>query len=255
MVRTIFITGASSGFGAACARAFAARGDRLILAARRSESLQALAAELAEKTAVHPIVLDVRERAAVEAAIAALPAEFAAVDVLINNAGLALGLEPSPRVDLDDWDTMVDTNIKGVMYCTRLLLPGMVERNLGHIVNIGSTAGAWPYPGGNVYGATKAFVAHLTRNLRADLLGSRVRVSCIAPGMAETEFSRVRFKGDDERAAKVYADTEPLSAEDIADIVVWVTGLPPHVNVNALEVMSVFQSWGPLAIYRGGDHS
>jgi 3-hydroxy acid dehydrogenase / malonic semialdehyde reductase len=253
MSKTVFITGASSGFGAACARAFAARGDRLVLAARRSEPLQALAAELAGQAAVHPVILDVRDRTAVEAAVAALPAQFSQVDVLVNNAGLALGLEPSHQVNLDDWDTMVDTNIKGLMYCTRLLLPGMVERNRGHVVNIGSTAGAWPYPGGNVYGGTKAFVAQFTRNLRADLLGTRVRASCIAPGMAETEFSRVRFKGDAQRADQVYADTEPLTADDIAGIVLWVTGLPPHVNVNTLEVMSVFQSWGPLAVYREGE--
>ncbi len=252
MPKTVFITGASSGFGAACARAFGARGDRLVLAARRDEPLQALAQELAEQAAVHPLVLDVRDREAGQVAVAGLPEKFRAVDVLVNNAGLALGLEPSHRVNLDDWDTMVDTNIKGLMYCTRLLLPGMVERNRGHIVNIGSTAGSWPYPGGNVYGGTKAFVAQFTRNLRADLLGSRVRASCIAPGMAETEFSMVRFKGDAQRAEQVYADTEPLTAGDIAEIVVWVTSVPPHVNINHLEVMSVFQSWGHLAVHRGG---
>jgi len=252
MAKTVFITGASAGFGAACARAFAARGDRLVLAARREEPLQALAAQLATSAAgVHPLQLDVRDRARVAATIAGLPAAFAEVDVLINNAGLALGLEPAHQVDLDDWETMVDTNIKGLMYCTRLLLPGMVERNRGHVVNVGSTAGAWPYPGGNVYGGTKAFVAQFTRNLRADLLGTRVRASCIAPGMAETEFSTVRFKGNRALAEKVYADTEPLTAEDIAGIIAWVTDLPPHVNINHLEVMSIFQSWGPLAVHRG----
>jgi NADP-dependent 3-hydroxy acid dehydrogenase YdfG len=250
MADTVFITGASAGFGAACARALAARGDRLVLAARREDKLQALAAELADQTEVHSVALDVRDRDAVRQAVEGLPPEFAAIDVLVNNAGLALGLEPSHKVGLDDWDTMVDTNIKGLMYCTRALLPGMVERNRGHIVNIGSTAGAWPYPGGNVYGGTKAFVAQFTRNLRADLLGTRVRVSCVAPGMAETEFSDVRFKGDTERAEQVYADTEPLTAEDVAGIVAWLTALPPHVNVNHLEVMSVFQSWGPLAVHR-----
>lgn len=252
MAKTVFITGASSGFGAACARAFAARGDRLVLAARRSAPLHDLARELNERTEVHPLILDVRDREAVQASVATLPEEFREVDVLVNNAGLALGLEPSHQVDLDDWDAMVDTNIKGLMYCTRLLLPGMVDRNRGHVVNIGSTAGAWPYPGGNVYGGTKAFVAQFTRNLRADLLGTRVRASCIAPGMAETEFSMVRFKGDAQRADQVYADTEPLTAEDIAGIVVWVTSVPPHVNINHLEVMSIFQSWGHLAVHRGG---
>jgi len=253
MSRTVFITGASSGFGTAIARGFAARGEKLVLAARREQPLLDLAAELDDQAAgVLPLVLDVRDRQAVETAIATLPPAFSAVDILINNAGLALGLEPAHRVDLDDWETMVDTNVKGLMYCTRQLLPGMVARNRGHVVNIASTAGAWPYPGGNVYGATKAFVTQFTRNLRADLLGSRVRASCIAPGMAETDFSNVRFKGDSEKAATVYENTEPLTAEDIAEIVLFVTGLPEHVNVNTLEVMSVFQSWNHLAVHREG---
>ncbi len=251
MKKTVFITGASSGFGAACARAFAAQGDRLVLAARREDLLRQLARELESLAPVHPVVLDVRRRQAVQAAVAALPETFRQVDVLVNNAGLALGLEPSHQAHLDDWDTMVDTNIKGLIYCTRALLPGMVERNHGHVINIGSTAGAWPYPGGNVYGGTKAFVDQFTRNLRADLLGTRVRVSCVAPGMAETEFSSVRFKGDASRAGKVYERTEPLSADDVAGIVTWLTNLPPHVNVNHLEVMSIFQSWGHLAVHRG----
>ncbi len=250
MNRTVFITGASAGFGAACARLFAAQGDRLVLAARREEPLQALRDELAGLTEVHAIVLDVRRRKAVQEAMEGLPAEFREVDILINNAGLALGLEPAHETSLDDWDVMVDTNIKGLMYCTRFILPGMVARNRGHIVNIGSTAGAWPYPGGNVYGGTKAFVEQFSRNLRADLLGKQVRVTCLAPGMAETEFSMVRFKGDAAKAAQVYADTQALTAEDIAVIVAWVTGLPPHVNVNTLEVMSINQSWGHLAVHR-----
>ncbi|WP_305043760.1 SDR family NAD(P)-dependent oxidoreductase [Geoalkalibacter sp.] len=250
MARTVFITGASAGFGAACARAFAARGDRLVLAARRAERLQALVEELGPSTPIHCLALDVRDRAAVEQALASLPAEFAEVDVLINNAGLALGLEPAHQTDLDDWDVMVDTNIKGLMYCTRLLLPGMVARRRGHVVNIGSTAGDWPYPGGNVYGGTKAFVAQFTRNLRADLLGTGVRASCVAPGMAETEFSLVRFKGAAARADQVYADTQPLSAEDLARVILWVADQPPHVNINSLEVMSVDQAWGHLAVHR-----
>lgn len=250
MARTVFITGASSGFGAACAHAFAARGDRLVLVARRAPQLESLARQLAEITQVHPLVLDLRERAAVEGALAGLPADFAEVDVLVNNAGLALGLEPAHKTDLDDWDAMVDTNIKGLMYCTRLLLPGMVARRRGHVINISSTAGDWPYPGGNVYGGTKAFVAQFTRNLRADLLGTGVRASCVAPGMAETEFSMVRFKGDTERAEQVYADTRPLTAENLAEIIVWVASVPPHVNINSLEVMSVDQAWGHLAVHR-----
>lgn len=252
MKRTVFITGASSGFGAACARLFAAQGDRLILAARREAPLMALCNELAPKTAVHPLVLDVRRRKAVQEAVEGLPAEFREVDILVNNAGLALGLEPAHETSLDDWEAMVDTNIKGVLYCTRFLLPGMVARNRGHIVTIGSTAGSWPYPGGNVYGGTKAFVEQFSRNLRTDLLGTRVRVTCLAPGMAETEFSLVRFKGDAEKAAQVYADAEPLTADDIAAIVAWITSLPPHVNVNTMEVMSINQTWGPFAVHRAG---
>ena len=249
MERTVFITGASSGFGRACARRFGREGWRLILAARRQEVLRELQEELGA-TQVHVLPLDVRYRDAVETAVASLPEPFREVDILVNSAGLALGLEPAFRTDLDDWDTMVDTNIKGTMYCTRALLPGMVDRNRGHVVTIGSTAGTWPYPGGNVYGGTKAFVKKFAENLRADLLGTRVRVTNIEPGMAETEFSLVRFKGDPDQAAKVYQGTEPLTAPDIADIVWWVTALPGHVNVNSLEVMSINQAWGPYAIHR-----
>jgi 3-hydroxy acid dehydrogenase/malonic semialdehyde reductase len=248
--QTIFITGASAGFGAACARLFAAEGKRLVLAARRIDPLLALKEELEKKAEIHIVPLDVRDREAVQGAVEGLPERFREIDVLLNNAGLALGLEPAHQVNLDDWDTMVDTNIKGLMYCTRFVLPGMVDRNRGHIVNISSTAGAWPYPGGNVYGGTKAFVTQFSRNLRTDLLGTRVRVTCIQPGMAETEFSRVRFKGDDEAAAKVYADTEPLTAGDIAETVQWVVNRPAHVNINTLEIMSIYQTWAPFAVYR-----
>jgi len=251
--KTIFITGASSGFGAACARMFAKEGCRLILTARRIDPLIALQEELSVNCDVHIIPLDVRDREAVQGAISSLPERFRDIDVLLNNAGLALGLAPAHQVDLDDWDTMVDTNIKGLMYCTRFLLPGMVARNRGHIVNIGSVAGEWPYPGGNVYGGTKAFVTHFSRNLRADLLGTNVRVTCIEPGMAETEFSQVRFKGDAIKAAGVYRGTRPLKGEDIAETVRWVVSQPPHVNVNTLEVMSIDQSWGPFAIHREQD--
>lgn len=248
--KTIFITGASAGFGAACARMFATGGNRLILTARRIEPLLKLQEELAADAEILVIPLDVSDRTAVQGAIESLPERFRNIDLLINNAGLALGLEPAHRADLEDWETMVDTNIKGVMYCTRFILPGMVARNRGHIINISSTAGAWPYPGGNVYGGTKAFVTQFSRNLRCDLLGTRVRVSCIQPGMAETEFSKVRFKGDDEQAANVYRGTEPLTAEDIAETVRWIVSQPPHVNVNTLELMSIDQSWGPFAINR-----
>lgn len=248
--KTVFITGASAGFGVACARVFAEQGARLVLAARRIEPLLALQEELGGKSKVRVVALDVRDREAVQMTIDSLPESFSAIDVLINNAGLALGLEPAHQVDPDDWDIMVDTNIKGVMYCTRFVLPGMVSRNRGHIVNIGSTAGAWPYPGANVYGGTKAFVTQFSRNLRSDLLGTRVRVSCIQPGMAETEFSKVRFKGDDEKAAQVYEGTEPLTAEDIAETVLWVVNRPARVNINTLELMSIDQAWGPFAIHR-----
>jgi NADP-dependent 3-hydroxy acid dehydrogenase YdfG len=248
--KTIFITGASSGFGAACARMFATKGNRLVLTARRIDPLIRLQEELSTTCDVHIIPLDVSDREAVQGAIESLPERFRDIDVLLNNAGLALGLEPAHQVNLNDWETMVDTNIKGVMYCTRFVLPGMVARNCGHIVNISSTAGAWPYPGGNVYGGTKAFVTQFSRNLRCDLLGTKVRVTCIQPGMAETEFSKIRFKGNDEQAAGVYRGTEPLRAEDIAETVRWVVNQPPHVNINTLEVMSIDQTWGPFAIHR-----
>jgi len=252
IAQTIFITGASAGFGAACAKSFALPGNRLVLAARRIDPLIKLQEELSAACEVHIIPLDVRDREAVQGAVDGLPERFRAIDVLLNNAGLALGLEPAHQVSLDDWETMVDTNIKGLMYCTRFVLPGMVARNRGHIVNISSTAGAWPYAGGNVYGGTKAFVTQFSRNLRCDLLGTRVRVTCIQPGMAETEFSKVRFKGDEDKAAKVYEGTEALTAEDIAETVAWVVNRPAHVNINTLELMSIDQAWGPFAIHRSG---
>ncbi|NIN34749.1 MAG: SDR family NAD(P)-dependent oxidoreductase [Gammaproteobacteria bacterium] len=248
--KTIVITGASAGFGEACSRIFAVEGNRLILTARRIDRLEQLQKELSEKCDVHIVQLDVRDRSAVEAAIDALPEEYRAIDVLINNAGLALGLEPAHKVDINDWEVMVDTNIKGLMYCTRKVLPGMVERNNGHVVNISSTAGSWPYPGGNAYGGTKAFVTQFSRNLRADLLGTKVRVTCIQPGMAETEFSNVRFKGDTEMADKVYAGADPMTAEDIAEAVAWVVDRPAHLNINSIEMMPVHQSWGHLAVHR-----
>jgi 3-hydroxy acid dehydrogenase/malonic semialdehyde reductase len=172
------------------------------------------------------------------------------VDVLVNNAGLALGLEPAPRADLDEWERMIDTNTRGLAILTRLLLPGMVERGRGHVVNVGSVAGTYPYPGGNVYGATKAFVHQYSLNLRADLVGTGVRVTCVEPGMAETEFSLVRFQGDAARAAKVYEGVRPLSGEDVAEAILWCLALPAHVNVNAVELMPVQQAFSPFAISR-----
>lgn len=249
--RTLFVTGATAGFGLAIARLFAADGWRVVAAGRRADRLDALVAELGADRC-HPVVLDVRDAQAVTAAVDGLPARFAAIDLLVNNAGLALGLNPAQSADLEDWDRMVDTNCKGLMYVTRAVLPGMVARDSGHVVNIGSTAGEWPYPGGNVYGATKAFVRHFSLNLRADLFGTKVRVTDIEPGLVGgTEFSAVRFKGDAERAAAPYAGTDPLTPEDIADAVHWVATRPARVNVNTLQVMPVAQSFGPLRIHKG----
>jgi 3-hydroxy acid dehydrogenase/malonic semialdehyde reductase len=247
--RTVLVTGASAGFGAAIARRFATTGARVIVCARRVDRLAELTAELGPR--VHAIDLDVRDRAAIERAIGALPSAFAAIDVLVNNAGLAMGLEPAQRAALDDWDQMVDTNCKGLLYVTRVVLPGMVARGHGHVINIGSVAGSYPYPGGNVYGATKAFVHQFSLNLRSDLHGTGVRVTCVEPGMAGgTEFSTVRFGGDEDRARAVYAGMEPLSADDVAEAVHWATSVPAHVNVNTIELMSVAQSFAGFQVHR-----
>jgi 3-hydroxy acid dehydrogenase / malonic semialdehyde reductase len=244
----VFVTGASSGFGAAIARRFVADGARVVATARRIERLQALRQELGP--GLLPLQLDVRNRAAVERAVAALPAEFAEIDVLVNNAGLALGLQPAHKTDMEDWERMVDTNIKGLMYCTRALLPGMVARDRGHVVNLGSVAGEWPYPGGNVYGGTKAFVRQFSLNLKADLAGSKVRISEIEPGMADTEFSLVRFGGDAEKAKSVYAGTQPLTAADIADTVHWIVSRPAHVNINTISLMPTCQGFAGFTVKR-----
>ncbi|MCA1907549.1 MAG: SDR family oxidoreductase [Magnetospirillum sp.] len=247
--RTVFVTGATAGFGEAIARAYAKLGARLILCGRRQDRLAALAAELG--VPCHLLTLDVRERGAVEQAVATLPAPFAAVDVLVNNAGLALGLEPAHQADLDDWETMIDTNVKGLMYVTRAVLPGMVARDHGHIVNMSSIAGTYPYPGGNAYGASKAAVSQFSLNLLADLVKTRVRVTNIEPGLCGgSEFSLVRFKGDAQAADKVYAGTTPLSSEDVAESVIWATSLPAHVNINRIEMMPVSQAPAGLTVYR-----
>ncbi|HLH82803.1 MAG TPA: SDR family NAD(P)-dependent oxidoreductase [Trebonia sp.] len=246
---TVFVTGASSGFGAAVARRFAAAGARVVAAARRADRLRELAAELGPR--LLPVTLDVRDRAAVAGAVAGLPEEFARVDVLVNNAGLALGLEPAQDADLDDWEQMIDTNCKGLVYCTRAILPGMVARRRGHVINLGSVAGTYPYPGGNVYGGTKAFVHQFSLNLRSDLHGTGVRVTCVEPGMADTEFSTVRFGGDRARAAAVYAGMQPMTADDIAESVYWAATLPRHVNVNTIELMATAQSFAPFQVARG----
>jgi 3-hydroxy acid dehydrogenase/malonic semialdehyde reductase len=246
----ILVTGASSGFGAAITRRFAAEGHRIIAAGRREQRLAALRDEFGAAR-IHPVVVDVRDRAKVNAAIASLPADLTAIDLLVNNAGLALSLEPAQRVDPDDWEQMVDTNIKGLLYVTRAVLPGMVERRRGHIVNLGSVAATYPYPGGNVYGASKAFVRQFSLGLRADLLGTPVRVTDVEPGLVGgTEFSTVRFGGDAQRASKLYEGADALTPEDVAEAVHWVATLPPRVNINAIEMMPVTQAFGPLPVHR-----
>lgn len=250
-VKTVMVTGASSGFGLETARRFAGEGHRVIVAARRKERLETLKRELDEEfgtDTVFVMPLDVTSEEQIDAMMASLPEAFSEIDVLVNNAGLALGLEPAHEANLDDWHRMVDTNIKGLYLMTRKILPGMVERRHGHIINIGSIAGNYAYPGGNAYGATKAFVKQFTRNLRADLLGTQIRVTNIEPGLAETEFSLVRFDGDKDKADDVYKGTEPLTAEDIAEAVIWAAEQPQHVNINSIELMPTSQAWAALAI-------
>ena len=231
--KIVFVTGASSGIGAATALAFAAEGARLLVAARRADKLAAVAAEALARgaEAVHSISLDVRDRKAVEQAIATLPAEWAEIDVLVNNAGLSRGLEKLYQGSIDDWEEMLDTNVKGLLYVTRAVVPGMVERGRGHVVNLGSTAGELTYPGGAVYCASKAAERAINDGLRQDLLGTPVRVTTVDPGMVETEFSVVRFHGDAERAAKVYKGIQPLTPEDVAEAIIWAVSRPEHVNI------------------------
>ena len=245
----VLITGASAGFGEEMARKFIRHGHRVIAAARRVERLEKLHQELGDK--LLPIGLDVTDKASVDAALSALPQDFQPIDVLINNAGLALGTEAAQQSRLDEWETMIATNIRGLVTLTHALLPGMVARASGLIINLGSTAGNTPYPGGNVYGASKVFVEQFTRNLRADLVGTGVRATNLAPGLCGgTEFSNVRFRGDDAAAAKVYAGTVPLTAVDIAEAAYWVATLPAHVNINQLEMMPTCQGYGPLTVKR-----
>ncbi|MER7864936.1 MULTISPECIES: SDR family oxidoreductase [Amycolatopsis] len=247
--KTVFVTGASAGFGVEIVRRFAADGAKVVAAARSKDRLDKLAGELGEN--VLPFELDVRDADAVAALPGTLPAEFAEVDLLVNNAGLAKGLEPAHRAKLDDWDQMIDTNIKGLAHLTRALLPGMVERGRGHVINIGSVAGSYPYPGGNAYGATKAFVHQFSLNLRADLQGTGVRVTNVEPGLVGgTEFSVVRFEGDQSKADNVYKGTTPLTAADVAESVFWAASQPEHVNINVIELMPVVQSFSALHIHR-----
>jgi NADP-dependent 3-hydroxy acid dehydrogenase YdfG len=243
------ITGASSGFGAAMARRFAKEGHRVIAAARRKDRLDALAKEFSGT--VLPVEMDVTSKASIEETLVSLPEDWKEIDILINNAGLAAGVQPVPNALLEDWETMIETNCKGLVTLTHKVVPGMVARGRGTIINIGSPAGAYPYPGGNVYGATKAFVHQFTLNLVADLSGTGVRASNIAPGLTGgTEFSNVRLKWNNEAAAKVYEGTTPLTADDVAETAYWIATLPPHVNINYVEMMPTCQGFGPLAIKR-----
>lgn len=252
MNHSIFITGATSGFGEATARRFAAAGWSLVLAGRRADRLARLAESLRGQAAdVLTITLDVRDRAAVQAAVDGLPPAYARLHALFNNAGLALKTDRAQHADLDDWDTMIDTNVKGLTYVTRALLPRLIAHGAGaSIVNTGSVAGTWPYLGANVYGATKAFVEQFSLNLRCDLAGSGVRVTDLQPGLAESEFSLVRFGGDQARYDATYAGTTPLQPADIAETVYWLCTLPPHMNVNTLSLMPVCQSWAGFAVER-----
>jgi len=245
----IFVTGATAGFGQSITRRFIENGHKVIATGRRAERLKALKDELGEN--IYTVQLDVRNRAAIEEAVAQLPAEWRNIDVLVNNAGLALGVEPAHKANVEDWENMIDTNTKGLVYMTRALLPQMVERDVGHIINIGSIAGSWPYAGGNVYGATKAFVRQFSLNLRTDLHGTALRVTDIEPGLVGgTEFSNVRFKGDDDKAGQVYEGATALTPEDVTEAVYWVATLPKHVNINSLEMMPVSQTLAGLKVHK-----
>jgi serine 3-dehydrogenase len=242
---TVLITGATAGIGEASVRAFADAGWHVVATGRRADRLEKLAGER-----VHTLAFDIRDEAARDAALDSLPAPFSDIDLLINNAGLALGLEPAQKASLDNWRTMIDTNVTALVSITHKLLPGLVARK-GGIINLSSVAATYPYPGGNVYGATKAFVRQFTLNLRADLIGTGVRVTSIEPGMVETEFTLVRT-GSQDASDKVYAGVNPMTAEDIAETMLWVATLPPHFAVNTLELMPVNQANGPFAVQREG---
>ncbi|HZE92094.1 MAG TPA: SDR family NAD(P)-dependent oxidoreductase [Rhizobacter sp.] len=248
-MKTVLITGASAGFGLAIAERFLSEGQRVIACARRLDKLQALADRFPGR--VLPLPLDVTDKEAVRRNLSDLPAPFADVDVLVNNAGLALGLSAAPVADVDEWDRMIETNCSGLVHVTRAVLPQMLARGSGTVINLGSIAGEFPYPGGNVYGATKAFVHQFTQNLNADLIGTGVRASCIEPGLCGgTEFSTVRFAGDEKRAASVYDGVTPLSPEDIAGVVAWIAHQPPHVTINVVSLMPNGQSFGGMTIKR-----
>jgi len=249
--KIVFVTGASSGIGESTARAFAVGGAKILMCARRGERIEKLAKalETEHKTAVHTFRLDVRDQAAVDKAVAGLPEAWHAIDILVNNAGLSRGLDKLPGGLVGDWEEMIDTNVKGLLYVTRAVLPGMIERGRGHVINIGSIAGLEVYPGGAVYCASKFAVRALTKGLRLDLNGTPVRVSEVAPGMVETEFSIVRFHGDAERAAKVYQGLTPLGPDDIAEAVVWCASRPLHVNVSDVVIWPTVQA-SPTLVHR-----
>jgi serine 3-dehydrogenase len=244
----VLITGASSGIGTACARVFAQAGAKLILSARRQERLEQLADELSKEFASHTYLLplDVCDRAAVESALSHLPTDWSSIDILINNAGLSRGLDKLHEGSFQDWEEMIDTNIKGLLYFTRLIVPGMISRGRGHVVNLGSTAGHQTYPNGNVYCATKAAVRVISEGLKQDLLGTPVRVSSVDPGLVETEFSQVRFRGDTERAKRVYQGLTPLTPTDVADVVFFCATRPPHVNISEVLLMPTDQAGSML---------
>lgn len=249
MGKTILITGATSGIGLACARKFAENGDRLILTGRNEQRLAEIKKELTEKgTDVLTLAFDVRDREKAEKYIAELPAEWQTIGVLVNNAGLALGLEPEYEGNLDDWETMIDTNIKGLLTMTRLIVPGMIERNSGHVINVGSVAGDAAYAGGNVYCATKAAVKALSDGLRIDVANTAVRVTNLKPGLVETNFSNIRFYGDTDRAANVYKGIKPLTGDDIADVAVFAANAPAHVQIAEVLILATHQASGSVIV-------
>ena len=248
MIKTAFITGATSGFGRAAARRFVEAGWRIVATGRRADRLAALVDEIGERW-VHPAAFDLRDAAAMQAALDALPEGFRNVDLLLNNAGLAQGTRPAQEASLDDWRTMIDTNVTALVTLTRALLPNLIARR-GAIVNISSTAATYPYAGGNVYGGSKAFVSQFSLGLRADLHGTGVRVTTLEPGMAETEFTLVRTHGDHAASDALYRGAQPMSAGDIADVVYWIATLPSHLNVNRLEIMPVSQSFAGFQVHR-----
>lgn len=244
----IFITGATSGFGAAMVKRLINSGHRVIAAGRRADRLVQMKAEYGVN--LHTLILDIQNKEEVSKAVENLPEDFKKIDVLINNAGLALGTSLAQNSKIEDWETMVQTNINGLLYCTQKILPSMVKSNVGQIINLGSVAGEFPYSGGNVYGATKAFVHQFSMNLRSDLLGTNVRVTNIEPGMCNTEFSEVRYSGDKEKAEAVYKGVHALSADDIAETIEWVINRPAHMNINVISLMPVQQAFGGFAVHR-----